>query len=717
VSKKKKAATDAGAPKAPAAKSAADNGKPKVTQATLVLELVEKLPLGKTQKGTVVLKIGTGEKSYTIGVGTDRCNGWLANAFHQKHGTVPAAQALKQAMGVLVERASILRDGGQTAAFETASEIFDEPADATVPTGPSAGGSGGAESQVDVLLELVDDIEFFHTPDDTAFACFESNGHRENHPLRSKRFKRQVLYRYFKETGGAPGPQALDGAIAVLEARALFEGPELEVHLRVAEHDGRIYIDLASAGWEAVEISTSGWRVMTDPPVRFWRTRGMQALPRPVTGGSINELRPFINVPGPPVTPPGDSADGIELPVDSASDDAWHLLLGWFVSALRPRGPFVLLVVQGGQGAAKSTACRIIRALVDPSTAPLRRLPRDEQNLAIAAHNAWLLVFDNVSGLADWTSDALCTVATGGGLATRELYSDTDEVLFNACRPMVANGIDDVATRPDLADRSILLVLAPIDEATRRDEQEFWAAFETARPGILGALFDAVSVALRELPNVRLTKKPRMADFAKWATAAESAFGSKAGTFLGAYMRKRDASLQVTVDADVVAPLVVELLRMPTLNGVWQGSATKLYGDLQAIAPVGVVRSRKWPKAANALSKHLRNRGAVPLAHAGVILTDDRVGADGRRELRLELRPPVTTDSTTDGSDEQVPVNGQPDGTVGATDGSAGASRQSQETTQPPVITVDFVTTDSTDGTDGSSPGSKSNADAVEETI
>jgi len=212
-----------------------------------------------------------------------------------------------------------------------------------------------------------------------------------------------------------------------------------------------------------------------------------------------------------------------------------------------------------------------------------------------------------------------------------------------------------------------------------------------------------------------------VADFAKWATADESAFGAKPGTFLEAYMRNREASLQVTVDADVVAALVVELLRMPSLNGTWQGSATKLYNDLLAIAPLGVVRSRKWPKAANALSKHLRNRGAVPLAHAGVILTGDRTGADGHRELRLELQPPVKTDSKTDSSADRSPgqrsANGRSDSSKGTDDGSAGASRQGQEASQAIVMTVDFVTTDGTDSTDSSSPGSGSGADAVEETI
>jgi hypothetical protein len=58
----------------------------------------------------------------------------------------------------------------------------------------------------------------------------------------------------------------------------------------------RLYLDLANGTWEAVEIDATGWRVIDDPPVRFPRAAGMQPLPVPVRGGSIEALRPFLNV-------------------------------------------------------------------------------------------------------------------------------------------------------------------------------------------------------------------------------------------------------------------------------------------------------------------------------------------------------------------------------------------------------------------------------------
>ena len=122
--------------------------------------------------------------------------------------------------------------------------------------------------------------------------------------------------------------------------------------------------------------------------------------------------------------------------------------------------------------------------------APLRSLSREERELMIAANNGYLLAFDNVSGLPIWLSDALCRLASGGGFAVRQLYTDDDEVLFQAARPILLNGIEDVISRPDLADRAMFLTLTPIGERQRRSEAQLWHEFEIARPRMLGTMFD-----------------------------------------------------------------------------------------------------------------------------------------------------------------------------------------------------------------------------------
>ena len=117
----------------------------------------------------------------------------------------------------------------------------------------------------------------------------------------------------------------------------------------------------------------------------------------------------------------------------------------------------------------------------------------------ITANNSYLLAFDNVSSLPLWLSDALCRLASGGSFAVRRLYSDNEEVLFEAARPILLNGIEEVVSRPDLGDRAIFLTLAPIGEALRRPESELWREFEIARPRMLGALLDVTVHGLRAL--------------------------------------------------------------------------------------------------------------------------------------------------------------------------------------------------------------------------
>jgi hypothetical protein len=302
------------------------------------------------------------------------------------------------------------------------------------------------------------------------------------------------------------------------------------IHVRVAAHAGRLYLDLADERWRAVEIGTEGWRMIATPPVRFRRPEGMLALPEPRQGGSIEALRPMLNL---------------------ADRNDFVLVVAWLLASLRPVGPYPLLAVSGEQGSAKTVLSKLLRALIDPNTASVRALSREQRELSIAANNGHLLAFDNLSVLPAWLSDALCRLASGGSFALRRLYTDDEEVLFEAARPILLNGIEDVISRADLADRAIFLTLAPIAEEQRRSETEHWREFELARPHILGALLDALAEGLRELPRVRLERLPRMADFAhdptvrsqrQKGTPSEPEAVEKSSTSLKLLLRRPDTA-------------------------------------------------------------------------------------------------------------------------------------------------------------------------------
>jgi hypothetical protein len=272
--------------------------------------------------------------------------------------------------------------------------------------------------------------------------------------------------------------------------------------------------------------------------------------------------------------------------------------------------------------------------LIDPNAAPVRTAPREERDLFIAAGNGHLLAFDNLSDITAWASDALCRLASGGSFAVRQLYTDRDEVLFQAARPIILNGIEDVITRPDLADRAIFLTLPHLQEERRRAEKEIWRAFESAQPHILGALLDAASHGLRALPEVRLEQLPRMADFALWATACETAF-CPAGGFLHAYKANRRAAIEDVVEAGPVAARIRDIMAERTL---WSGNAS----DLLRVAayPSRDDASRTsvgWPKSPRALAGRLR-RAQTPLRALGIEMTFRREGRAGTRIIRLRAR-------------------------------------------------------------------------------
>lgn len=449
-----------------------------------------------------------------------------------------------------------------------------------------------ALSQPQVLIAIADFAEvFLDTDGQTAYATLEVNGHRETWRVRSVGFKRWLTRRFFELERKPPGSQALADALGAIEARAQFCGNVRSVGVRVAEHGEAIYLDLANDGWEAVEVTPDGWRVVSEPPVRFRRPRGMVSLPHPVPGGSLSALRGFVNI---------------------GNEEHWALYVAWLVAALRPRGPYPVLALNGEHGSAKSTTAEVARRLIDPNVAALRAEPGDGRDLMIAASNGWVVALDNVSSLSAWLSHALCRLATGGGFGTRELYSDGEETLFFAQRPVIVNGIEEVISRPDLVDRALLLTLPAIPDERRRPTAAFWRDFDAAAPRLLGALLDAASTALRHVGTVQIERLPRMADFAQWIVAAELALGWPAGRFLEAYTGNRTDADELALDASPVGPLIRELAK-----DSWIGTATELRDALNGRAPETLQRSSAWPRNARALSAALR-RVAPNLRAVGV---------------------------------------------------------------------------------------------------
>jgi putative DNA primase/helicase len=456
------------------------------------------------------------------------------------------------------------------------------------------------------------DVEVWKTPDGEPFATLRFDGHFEHWPIGSATFKKYLSFQHYQATEKMLPQSALDDQRRTYEGQALFGSDTHPVFNRIGTLDRTLYVDLGGADWKAVAINSEGWQVIDHPPARFTRARSMQPLPMPaISGGDINLLRPFLN---------------------TATEADFQMLVAWLIGCFHPKGPYPILILNGEQGSAKSTTARVLRNLIDPANPIARSAPNTEQDLVIAAKHNHVLAFDNLSTIKPMMADAFCRIATGGGFGTRKLHTDADEMLFSATRPCLLNGIPDLAGRPDLADRAIVVSLPVIPPSERAFEGEFNKELDAAMPRILAGLLDAVSAALGNLASVRLTERPRMADFAKWVCAAEPALGWPAGAFLGAYAANRDSGDQATVEGNPVGLAIIKLVQDDVR---WSGTMTELKTILRNRYPLLTDDPYSFPRQENKLSAAIR-RIMPPLRRMGVEITFARQGQSGERILRIE---------------------------------------------------------------------------------
>jgi hypothetical protein len=474
-------------------------------------------------------------------------------------------------------------------------------------------------SQADILIRIATgEAYLFHDEARDGYASLPINGHRETWPLRSKFFKQWLVRRFYEQTEKSPNNEAIRQALNVIEAKAVFDGPEIKLNLRVAEHEGALWYDPANDAWQAVKITPDGWEIVDNPPILFRRYKNTAAQVLPQRGGSLEALRKYIN----PYSRGGNvSTSGLEALrkyINLKDDEDWLLLIALIVHAFVPGIPHAIPVFYGDKGAAKTTAQRVIRKLVDPAIRDTMTLPNDKNELVLMLMTNYAPCFDNLDGLSPWQSDMLCQAATGGGISKRELYTDTDEVILSFLRCPMLNGINLVASRDDLLDRCVLFKLERIDEEERKTETEFWQEFEKDRPYILGAIFDVLAKALQIYPDVKLPALPRMADFATWGYAIMEAVGGMGEAFLRAYRKNIAGAVEEAVTNDIVGAAIVEFMEG---KDEWQGTASELLEALKELPSVNE-KDKTWPKRPHTLTRRL-NKIKSALADYGIKVNAD----------------------------------------------------------------------------------------------
>lgn len=431
--------------------------------------------------------------------------------------------------------------------------------------------------------------------------------------LRSSAFEQWVRNEFYAKAKRPLTRSTISDALATLEAEAVHTGPRRSVGIRIDGGKDHVEVDLGTDDGRVIRITAEGWKEEARGEHYFYRSPGFLALPLPARGSRLDVLKQLLNL----------------------DERTFHLITAYLINALKPTGPYLALLLEGEQGSGKSFASAVIKSLIDPNRAEKMRLPDNERDLMIQAKEFRLLIYDNASGMRSDMSDALATLATGGGIAVRRLYTDGELNVLTYTRPFLINGIRGFALRPDLLERAIPVRLSPMSKSARRTESELLEEFERLRPGILGALYDAVAQALANYEKVEPTIELRMADAARWIAAAEPALGVALGTLL---RRISDAQEELFIERIEADDLVIAIRRiLQEGGGVYEGFVGELHEKLMAGMDFKIARA--LPKTAQQLSTQLARLGQA-MAKAGIVLTDLGRVRRGRRVRIVDSEPP-----------------------------------------------------------------------------
>lgn len=481
---------------------------------------------------------------------------------------------------------------------ETTDAEFSTPAESHA-IEPQPGDSAGIQTHTEdgkpraqsaVLIDIGRTHVLFHDDGGDAYAKAKAGARTAVMAIGGTEYREVLGREYFALTGKGANRNAVGDAVSTLAAIAKYDGGMESVFLRVASTPSGIEIDIGDATGDAVIVTGSGWRIAA-PTVNFRRSGKPMPLPRPGVA-DFSLIWNHVNV---------------------AIEDR-PLLAAWLLAALRPSGPYPIALLIGEQGTGKSAASRALKSLTDPSAVMLRPPPREDRDLLVAAVSSWTVALDNLSGINPQLSDCLCRLSTGGGFAGRRLYTDSDETLIEIQRPVIANGIDDIASRPDLADRCLHLLLPPLE--SRKTEGAMKKRFQADASAIFAALLDGLVLAVRDHATVLLGTLPRMADFATWAAAGLPALGFTAEEFMSAYTRNRDHMTEMAIEA---SPVAFALVQFMATRDTWTGASADLLGRLADANP-GAAAGQAWPKSAKGLMGALR-RLAPALRSAGIAVS------------------------------------------------------------------------------------------------
>lgn len=439
------------------------------------------------------------------------------------------------------------------------------------------------KGQIDILIDIVEDIETYRTSMDETYVTIQIRENNENVNVKSERFKKWIVSQFYNIESKIPTNDNIAKIILLLESRAMNEVNEVLVERRCATVDNCIYYDLKDDSCNVVKVSRDGWEIIKDPPVIFARTKTMYRQVTPERNGNLDILDKWFRY-----------------------KDENHLIIQKviLVASLIPNIARPIQVLHGEKGSSKTSTMKLVRDIIDPAIVPVVSIPKTIDDLAVYISKNYVPCFDNIDTISNQVSDLLCIAVTGGGHTKRKLYTDDEEQVMFFQRFIVLNGINVVATRPDLLDRCILLELERIPPNERKEEKVLREEFEKDKPIILGAIFETLSKAMSIYDQVELNNLGRMADFTRWGYAIAEVLGIGGDKFLEAYLNNQN---NANIEALESHPVGFAMYKFMEDKTVWSGSPTKLLSELEIVAGFEKIdtTNSNWAKTPNVLSRRL----------------------------------------------------------------------------------------------------------------
>ena len=469
-----------------------------------------------------------------------------------------------------------------------------------------------AEQIVRMVRDENKEILLFTNHKTESYAQIPKGDHIEILEIRGRAFKEYLTYQYQGMTERVPNSNALKDAINTLSALATNEGPRYRLHNRVALHNNAIWYDLSNDKWQVVRIDMNGWDILPRTPIPLFRRfdhHKPQVLPIRDKRRIRTRLWPLMRF--------HNHADVRNRILDLVS----------LIFNLVPNVPHPASIVYGPAGSGKTLGFhRPIKLLIDPSIVDQGlSLPRKKGDFPIQLERHYYIIYSNVSKLEWWQSDVFCRAIDGAADETRKLYTDAEIQAFQYLRCVGINAIPVVATQEDLLDRSLLFPLASIPREKRMDEEELFESFEQLRPMMLGALFDALSAAMKIRPTVQLGYIERLGAFTKWGYAIAQALDYDPERFLRNYAANRQEANEEIISSHILSNVVMEFMRS---RSEWMGAPRTLLTDLTEFEFGNKTPHKDWPKTDSQISKELDDL-AQPLDRSGLKYTRGRLH-DGR---------------------------------------------------------------------------------------